>query len=188
MGGRNRSCRLPRTPLMLFLRALLFFILGTFAGAVPLDHDIAPGYRSVVPHIRKWLSGYWYAPVSENLSYLIWSLRCNGTLPFVSVTNLALTEEGGTIPVTKRISGAESATIYTCHVVVAKGRSYNCELLPDLSRTTLPRLPCGATELFPNATVSIAGERYKPFEAERSSFQVPFHILRLPRRLVRYGP
>ena len=68
------------------------------------------------------------------------------------VTNSALTEEGGTIPVTKRISGAESTTIYTCHVVVAKGRSYNCELLPDLSRTTLPRLPCGATGISMNAT------------------------------------
>ena len=68
------------------------------------------------------------------------------------VTNSALTEEGGTIPITKRISGAETANIYTCHVVVAKGRSYNCELLPDLSRTTLPRLPCGATGISTNAT------------------------------------
>ena len=70
----------------------------------------------------------------------------------LAVTNSALTEEGGTIPITKRISGAETANIYTCHVVVAKGRSYNCELLPDLSRTTLPRLPCGATGISTNAT------------------------------------
>ena len=47
------------------------------------------------------------------------------------------TEKDGTLPITKRISGAGN-TIYTCHVVVAKRRSYNCELLPDLSRITIP--------------------------------------------------
>ena len=46
-------------------------------------------------------------------------------------------EKYGTLLITKRISGAGN-TIYTCHVVVAKGRPYNCELLPDLSRTTIP--------------------------------------------------
>ena len=41
---------------------------------------------------------------------------------------------------------------YVWHIVVAKGRSYNCELLPDLSRTTIPRTSCGSTGLSMNAT------------------------------------
>jgi len=61
-------------------------------------------------------------------------------------------DEDGTFPITKRISGAGTITIYICHVVVAKGRPYNCELLPDLSRTTIPRISCGATGLATNAT------------------------------------
>ena len=69
-----------------------------------------------------------------------------------TVTDLTLMEENGTFPITKRTSGAGIRTIYVWHVVVAKGRSYNCELLPDLSRTAIPRTSCGSTGLSTNAT------------------------------------
>jgi hypothetical protein len=55
---------------MLFLRALLFFILGTFALAFP----IFPDHKSVDADVRQRMAGYWRSPVSENLSHLIWSL------------------------------------------------------------------------------------------------------------------
>jgi hypothetical protein len=46
------------------------------------------------------------------------------------VMNLTLMEEGRTIPITKQISRAETTTVYTCHVVVAKGQSSSklCDL------------------------------------------------------------
>ena len=55
---------------MLFLRALLFFILGTFAVAVP----IFPSSKFVDPSIKERMIGYWRSPVSENLSNVMWSL------------------------------------------------------------------------------------------------------------------
>jgi len=47
-------------------------------------------------------------------------------------------EKDGTLPITNRISGVGNSRIYVCHLVVEQGRPYNCELLPDLSRTIIP--------------------------------------------------
>ena len=56
---------------MLFLHALLFFILGTFAVAAPIDSNTS---KPSVEEVKKRLVGYWISDVSDNLSHLVWSL------------------------------------------------------------------------------------------------------------------
>jgi len=53
---------------MLFLRALLFFILGTFALAFP----IFPDHKSVDADVRQRMAGYWRSPGEFRSPYVVY--------------------------------------------------------------------------------------------------------------------
>lgn len=56
---------------MLFLRALLFLILGTFVVALPISDVYNLEAHKLSPDDQERIAGYWESDVSDSLSHLV---------------------------------------------------------------------------------------------------------------------